>query len=199
MSNLSIGQHLRQLRKEKKWPLRKVAALLDMDVAILSKAERGLRKLTKEVVIKLAKIYDTDEEELLVLFLSDKILYEIGTESFGIQALEVAESQVQYQRKSRLTTPDILQLSKSYFISNKKIRRAWLFGSVARGEDTFRSDIDIMIDVPEGIIFTLFDLAEIQESLQLLTQKKVDLVMLNGISSSMKTRIENDKILIYEA
>ena len=58
-------------------PLRKIVALFDMDIAILSKMERGERKLTKEVVLKLADIYKFNPEELLVLFLSEKILYEI--------------------------------------------------------------------------------------------------------------------------
>ena len=62
---------------QKEMPLRKIVALFDMDIAILSKMERGERKLTKEAVLKLADIYKFNPEELLVLFLSEKILYEI--------------------------------------------------------------------------------------------------------------------------
>jgi plasmid maintenance system antidote protein VapI len=51
-----------------------VSALLDIDVAILSKMERGERKLTKDIVLKLAEIYGHNADELLVLFLSDKIM-----------------------------------------------------------------------------------------------------------------------------
>jgi len=57
MSAETVGEKLRQLREQNKMPLRRVAALLDIDVAILSKMERGERKLTKEVVLKLADIY----------------------------------------------------------------------------------------------------------------------------------------------
>ncbi len=39
MSTESIGEKLRKLREEKELPLRKVAASLDIDVAILSKME----------------------------------------------------------------------------------------------------------------------------------------------------------------
>jgi transcriptional regulator with XRE-family HTH domain len=94
MSTETIGEKLRQLRESKELPLRKVAALLDIDVAILSKMERGERRLTKDIVLKLADIYGHNRDELLVLFLSDKIMYEIQDEDLGEQALKVAEQRV---------------------------------------------------------------------------------------------------------
>lgn len=101
MSTENIGDKLRKLREENELPLRKVAALIDIDVAILSKMERGERKLTKEVVQKLAKIYKHDTEELMVLYLSEKVLYEIGEEDLAIKALHVAEEQIKYQKKQK--------------------------------------------------------------------------------------------------
>lgn len=96
MSTETIGEKLRHIREKKKLPLRKVAALLDIDVAILSKMERAERRITKEVVLKLADIYGYNADELLVSFLSDKILYEIQDEDLGIQALKVAEERAKY-------------------------------------------------------------------------------------------------------
>lgn len=96
MSTETIGEKLRHIREEKQLPLRKVAALLDIDVAILSKMERGERRITKEIVQKLAYIYDYGLDELLVLFLTDKILYEIQNEDLGMEALKVAEERVKY-------------------------------------------------------------------------------------------------------
>jgi transcriptional regulator with XRE-family HTH domain len=96
MSTETIGEKLRHIREVKELPLRKVAALLDIDVAILSKMERGERRITKEVILKLADIYDYNVDELLVSFLSDKILYEIQDEDLGIEALKVAEKRVKY-------------------------------------------------------------------------------------------------------
>jgi transcriptional regulator with XRE-family HTH domain len=98
MSKIMVGEKLRILREELKLPLRKVAAILDIDVAILSKMERGERKITKEVVLKLAEIYNYNANELLVSFLSDKILYEIQDEELGIEALKVAEERVKYMK-----------------------------------------------------------------------------------------------------
>lgn len=101
MSTETIFEKLRQLREESELPLRKVSALLDIDVAILSKMERGERKLTKEVVLKLADIYKTNADELLVLFLSDKIMYEIQDEDLGEKALKVAEKRVKYLKANK--------------------------------------------------------------------------------------------------
>jgi transcriptional regulator with XRE-family HTH domain len=101
MSTQTIGEKLRSIREEKELPLRKVAALLDIDVAILSKMERGERKITKEVVLKLAEIYDYNADELLVSFLSDKILFEIQDEDLGIEALKVAEERAKYIKANK--------------------------------------------------------------------------------------------------
>ena len=101
MSTETIGEKLRHIREEKELPLRKVAALLDIDVAILSKMERGERRITKEVVLKLADIYEYNADDLLVLFLSDKILYEIQDEDLGIEALKVAEERAKYIKANK--------------------------------------------------------------------------------------------------
>ena len=101
MSTETIGEKLSHIREEKELPLRKVAALLDIDVAILSKMERGERRITKEVVLKLANIYDYNADDLLVSFLSDKILYEIQDEDLGIEALKVAEEKAKYIKANR--------------------------------------------------------------------------------------------------
>ena len=101
MSTETTGEKLRQLREQNNLPLRKVAALIDIDVAILSKMERGGRKLTKEIVLKLAEIYNYNAEELLILFLSERIMYEIQDEALGEKALKVAEGRVRYLKENK--------------------------------------------------------------------------------------------------
>ena len=101
MSKEKLGDLLRRLRIEQKLPLRKVAALLDIDVAILSKMERGERKLNKEVVLKLAEIYQHDPDELVIMYLSEKILYEIGDEELALKGLLAAEGEVRYGHDRR--------------------------------------------------------------------------------------------------
>lgn len=102
MSTEKIGEKLRHIREEKELPLRRVSSLLDIDVAILSKMERGERKISKDVVLKLAEIYNYDVDELILLFLSDKILYEIEGEDLGLEALKFAEERIRYIKEVKL-------------------------------------------------------------------------------------------------
>ncbi|MDD2385917.1 MAG: helix-turn-helix transcriptional regulator [Bacteroidales bacterium] len=97
----NIGELIRTLREKEGYPLRKVAAFLDIDQAVLSKIERGQRKLTKEQVVQLADFFNYDEKEMLVNFLSDQIIYEIGNEKYAKDALKVAEEKIEYLKKSR--------------------------------------------------------------------------------------------------
>ncbi len=101
MSRENIGNKPRQLRESNQLPLREVAAILDIDVAILSKMERGERRLNKELIQKLAKYYNHDAEELMVLYLSDKVVYEIGDEDLALKALYAAEAQIKDQKTIR--------------------------------------------------------------------------------------------------
>lgn len=179
-------------------PLRKVAAMIDIDVAILSKMERGERRLTKEVVKKLAKIYKHDAEELIVLYLSEKVVHEIGKEDLAIKALQVAEEQIAYRTYNKLDKNVIIKIINNYFKNNKNVSKAWIFGSFARGEDDFKSDIDLMIRIPKNLSFSLFDLAEIQHQLELLIPKKIDLVMEDGVKKEIMERIKPDLKLVYE-
>lgn len=95
----STGEILRENREKKGLLLRQVAAKLDIDTAILSKIERSERKATKEQILKLAGILDLKEEDLLVHYLSEKIVYEIKDEKLGQKALKVAEQKLKYINK----------------------------------------------------------------------------------------------------
>lgn len=94
----TTGQRLRELRENSGLTLRKAAMKADIDVAILSKMERGERKLTKELILKLAALYKTKSDSLIVDFLSEKVIYELKDEEFGLEALKVAEKQIKYFR-----------------------------------------------------------------------------------------------------
>ncbi len=94
----SLGEIIRKLREEKQLPLRTVAAYLDIDQAILSKVERGQRKATRGQVLKLAEFFKVKENDLLVSWLSDKLVYEVADETLALRALQVAEEKVKYNK-----------------------------------------------------------------------------------------------------
>jgi transcriptional regulator with XRE-family HTH domain len=97
----NLGDTVRKLREDKELPLRTVAAFLDIDQAILSKIERGHRKPTREQVIKLAGYFKIEKNDLLVAWLSDKLVYELEDEEVALKALQVAEEKVKYITKSK--------------------------------------------------------------------------------------------------
>ena len=92
----TTGEIIREKREKKGLLLRQVAALLDIDTAVLSKVERGERKLNREQISKVADILDLDKEAILIQYLSEKILYEIQDDDLGIHALKVAEKAMKY-------------------------------------------------------------------------------------------------------
>lgn len=98
---LSLGELIREARNSKGLLLRHVGAELDVDTAILSKIERNERRATREQIIMLAEILNLDKEELLVKYLTEKILYQVEGEELGLEALKVAEEKVRYNSKKR--------------------------------------------------------------------------------------------------
>jgi transcriptional regulator with XRE-family HTH domain len=97
----NFGDTIRKLREEKELPLRTVAAYLDIDQAILSKTERGQRKATREQIVKLAEFFKVKEDDLLIAWLSDKLVYEVADEQIALKALQVAEEKVKYINKNK--------------------------------------------------------------------------------------------------
>lgn len=70
-------------------------------MAILRKMERGERKLSKELILKLAEMYNENPEKLIIDFLSEKVIYELKDEELGLEALKVSEQQIQYIRTGK--------------------------------------------------------------------------------------------------
>ena len=86
----SFGERVKQLREQKNLLQRHIAGQLDIDTPMLSKIERGERKAKREQVLLMAKIYEADKDELLTLWLSDRINETINNEPLAGDALKLA-------------------------------------------------------------------------------------------------------------
>lgn len=75
-----LGQKIRELREKQNLLLRQVAAHLEVDTALMSKIERGDRNASKQQVIEIAKFLNANEDELLTLWLADKLENVVGDE-----------------------------------------------------------------------------------------------------------------------
>ena len=73
---------------------------------------------------------------------------------------------------------------------------AGVFGSYARGENTEKSDVDILFKT--GKILSLFDLVGLKDELSDILKRKVDLVSEGAVISYFKDYIFKDLKSIYE-
>ena len=87
-----FGQRVRELREKKELLLRQVAAHLEVDTALMSKIERGDRNASKGQVTKIAEFLNTNLDELLTLWLADKVESAVGEEKkLASEALNIVK------------------------------------------------------------------------------------------------------------
>ena len=67
-----------------------------------------------------------------------------------------------------------------------------VFGSVARGEDTAESDVDMVADFPLGI--GLFELGAFELELSDILKVKVDLVPSDGLRLRVRAEVDAEAI-----
>ena len=190
----SLGATIRKLRDEKELPLRTVAAFLDIDQAILSKIERGQRKPSREQVVKLAEYFKVNENDLLVAWLSDKLLYEVVDEEMALKALQVAEKRVAYSTFKKMDRKEIIKQLKNGIKKFPLIEKAWVYGSFAREDDGSQSDVDIALQTNET--FTYFDLAEVQHLLESTIKRKVDVGFIDSFKPYILEHVKPDLKII---
>ncbi|KAF2331358.1 helix-turn-helix domain-containing protein [Flavobacterium daemonense] len=90
---------LKNAREQKGLKTRELAQMAEIDQALISKFESGTRKPTRDQIIKLAQLLEIDYETLMIAWLKEKILFEIGDEEFALKALLLAEQEIQNNSK----------------------------------------------------------------------------------------------------
>ena len=76
----------------------------------------------------------------------------------------------------------VLPVLKRYFI-----KRAAIFGSMAKGSMNADSDVDLLIEPEEG--FTIFKMLKLEEEISELIKRKVDLVEYSALKPSIKKEV----------
>jgi len=168
---------LKNAREQKGLKTREVAQLLAIDQALISKFENGSRKPTKDQVIKLASLLEIDFETLMVAWLKEKILYELGQDEFALKALNLVRE----------------EMENSYVAVKKSVSKNLL--SIFNEIDMLKSKLDQ---------FRQFDSYKIAQALELeytfesnriegntLTLRETDLVINEGLTISGKSMREH--------
>lgn len=73
-----LGQKIRESIEKQNLLLRQVAAHLEVDTALMSKAERGEIPLKREQVMKLTNFLKSSQEEFVSLWLCGKVIQAVG-------------------------------------------------------------------------------------------------------------------------
>ena len=187
---------LRQARKEQKLTLQAVANQLAIDVALISKMERGQRPISEKQLKAFCKLYKLDLKTLQKAAKAEEIITLLQGYDHPQEILKLAETQLLYSTKENLSIAKIQSTLKSIFKKFHAIQSAWIFGSYARGENNELSDIDIVITADRG--FSYFQLADVQYQAEEKLKIKIDIGFKNSMKPEIMRQIEVDLKLIYE-
>ncbi len=92
-------------------------------------------------------------------------------------------------------TSQNIEESVREFFKDKPVKRVYLFGSYARGDENEDSDVDIIGDFPREV--GLFGRWKMRDELSEILNRKVDLLNYDSIKKSFWKYIGNDLKLIY--
>lgn len=168
---------LKNARENKGLKTREVAHLLGIDQALISKFESGTRKPTRDQIVKLASLLEIDFETLMVAWLKERILYEIGQDEFALKAMNMVREEIE----------------KSYITVKKSLSKNFL--SILNEIDTLKSKLDQFRQFDSYRIAQALELEYTFESNRIegntLTLRETDLVINEGLTISGKSMREH--------
>ena len=168
---------LKNAREQKGLKTREVAQLLGIDQALISKFENGSRKPTKDQVVKLASLLGLDLETLLIAWLKEKILTEIGQDEFALKAINMVREEIEnsYVAVKKSLSKNLLLLLEEIDLLKSKL-------------DQFRQFDSYRIAQALELEYT-FESNRIEGNT--LTLRETDLVINEGLTISGKSMREH--------
>lgn len=100
---------LKNARIAKKMMVREVAASLNIDQALISKFESGKRIPTSDQIVLLAKALSIDVNELMTLWLKEKIFAEVKDYTMASNALSMVQEQLQSYHPTKIVLSDEIE------------------------------------------------------------------------------------------
>jgi adenine-specific DNA-methyltransferase len=139
---VSIGDTLKEIRETRGFNLQNVALKTNINYTVLSRIETGKRLPTKPQVQTLANFYNYSEQDLIKYLISDKILYEIQNEDFGLEGFLLAEQRIKYGLSlfNDYENLEKFDLKSRRYIGNKAKLTDWIMEiiqSETKGNETF--------------------------------------------------------------
>jgi Fic family protein len=167
---------LKAARINKNLKTREIAQFLGIDQALISKFENGVRIPTKIQVKQLADFLELPYQELMVLWLKEKILVEIGEENYAQEALQLVQEELENYKLSPLSSSEDLT-------------------NLLQEIDELKSKLDKLRQFDSYRIAQALELEYTFESNRIegntLTLKETDLVINEGLTISGKSMREH--------
>ncbi len=91
---MELSHIIKKARENKELLMRELAAKIEIDIATVSKFEKGDRNPTRPQIIKLSEVLELDVNQLLTLWLRDRIINEIQGEENALEALKMAKEKI---------------------------------------------------------------------------------------------------------
>ena len=119
-NKVPLGIIFRQKREEKGLLVRQVAAVIEVDQALISRIENCDRLPTKEQVLKLAGLYGLDLKETYSAWLAERMVRDYGDEPYASDALKEAHNHILMHSLSNEELPaNLSTLNKEYILYSK--------------------------------------------------------------------------------
>ena len=167
---------IKNAREQKKLKTRELGQMLNIDQSLISKFENGTRKPTRKQVAQLANFLDIDYETLMIAWLKEKILYEIGDDDFAIKAMNLVNEE-----------------REAYQITKKKHSENLI--SILNEIDVLKHKLDMFRHLDSYRIAQALELEYTFESNKIegntLTLRETDLVINEGLTISGKSMREH--------
>ena len=200
MNSQTFGEKIKELRENLNYSLKFVGERIGCSPRLLSKIEKNEKEAPESMIKDLAKIYNISYKELITKYLSEKIFYQIRSEAYSDEILEIVKKRIKKEGRGTQSVKSrdkIFESIKNYF-SDKPIEKAYVFGSFAKTTPVSKdSDIDILVVFKKPHKITLFDLIQMKEELSSKTGREIDLVEEGQELKSIKDVIQREKVLVY--
>jgi len=95
-----ISEHIQNLHEKREIRQCEVVACLKVDTAFVSKLEKGERQARREQLLLLAELFNVDKDELLSLWLSEKVYDLVKDEEVALKSLKTVVKKIDNKKKS---------------------------------------------------------------------------------------------------
>jgi uncharacterized protein len=90
----------------------------------------------------------------------------------------------------------ILQKYKPLLKEKYGVKKLGVFGSVARGDNKDKSDIDVLVEFSKDSNIGMFEYVDLQDYLKKILKRKVDLTTKQGLKKAIKKSVLEETLYV---